>query len=82
MALSMEGGYYSMVLDYKYVPYAKPSADFLWTFYFYKGLFKYRCELLGDFSFWTESQKSRGCPDAESRRQEIFPYGEPQFWVR
>ena len=33
-----KGGYYSMVLDYKYVPYAKPSSDFLWTFYFYKGL--------------------------------------------
>jgi hypothetical protein len=71
-----------MVLDYKYVPYAKPSSDFLWTFYFYKGLFKYRCELLGDFSFWTENKNHGDVMTQSQNGKRFFLYGEPQFWVR
>ena len=77
-----KGGYYSMVLDYKYVPYAKPSSDFLWTFYFYRGLFKYRCELLGDFSFWTENKNQGDMMTQNQSGKRFFLYGEPQFWVR
>jgi hypothetical protein len=75
-------GFYSIVLDYKYVSYAKPSSDLLWTFYFYKGLFNYRFELLGDFSFWTEN-KNHGdnIADAQTGKR-FFLYGEPQLWRR
>ena len=51
-----KGAYLSTVLDYKYVPYKKPSFDLLYTFYFYKGLFNYKAELAGDFSVWTENK--------------------------
>jgi Domain of unknown function (DUF5020) len=75
-----KGGYYSMVIDYKYVPYAKPSTDFLWTFYFYKGFLNYRFEFLGDFSCWTEN-KNHGDPLTEQLRgKRFFLYGEPQCW--
>jgi Domain of unknown function (DUF5020) len=77
-----KGGYYSLVLDYKYLPYAKPSSDFLWTFYFYKGFFNYRCELLGDFSFWTENKNHGDLYTEHLNGKRFFLYGEPQFWCR
>jgi hypothetical protein len=77
-----KAGFYSMVLDYKYVPYIKPSSDFLFTFYFYKGFFNYRFEFLGDFSFWTEN-KNHGDELTENQNgKRFFLYAEPQFWYR
>ena len=73
-------GFYSLVLDYKFVPYTKPSSDFLATFYFYKGFFSYRFEFLGDFSFWTENKNhgDSGTENLEGKR--FFFYAEPQLW--
>jgi hypothetical protein len=70
------------VLDFKYVPYSKPSADFLWTFYFYRGFFNYRCALQGDFSFWTENIDHGETPGPKLLGKRFFLYGEPQFWYR
>jgi hypothetical protein len=75
-----KGGYYSLVLDYKYLPYAKPSSDFLWTFYFYKGYFNYRLELLGDFSLWTENKNHGDFATANLNGKQFFLFGEPQLW--
>jgi Domain of unknown function (DUF5020) len=75
-----KGGYYTAVLDYKYVPYTKPSSDLLWTFYFYRGFFNYHCELQGDFSFWTENTDHGDGTGQGSTGKRFFLYGEPQFW--
>jgi hypothetical protein len=75
-------GFYSLVLDYKYVPYAKPTSDLLWTFYFYGGFFKYRCEWLGDFSFWTENKNHGDSGTQNLSGKRFFFYAEPQFWYR
>jgi|SRR5450631_8101 len=77
-----KGGYYSMVLDYKYLPFDKPSSDFLWTLYFYKGFFNYRCEFLGDFSFWTENKNHGDLYTENLSGKRFFLYGEPQCWWR
>jgi hypothetical protein len=77
-----KGGYYSAVLDYKYVPYTRASSDLLWTFYFYKGFLHYRAEFLGDFSVWTEN-KNHGDPETEGfHGKRIFFFAEPQIWWR
>jgi Domain of unknown function (DUF5020) len=77
-----KGGYFSSVLDYKYVPFAKPSSDFLYTFYFFKGFFNYRCELLGDFSFWTENKNHGDIETENLSGKRFFLYAEPQLWYR
>src|SRR5450755_2439581 len=77
-----KGGYFSSVLDYKYVPYTKPSSDFLYTFYFFKGFFNYRCELLGDFSFWTENKNHGDIETENLSGKRFFLYAEPQLWYR
>jgi hypothetical protein len=72
--------YFSSVLYFKYVPYAKPSKDFLYTFYFYKGLFNYKAEIAGDFSMWTEN-KNHGDELTGSLSGKRFSFfAEPQLW--
>jgi hypothetical protein len=72
--------YLSSVLDLKYVPYAKPSTDFLYTFYFFKGLWHYHAEFSGDFSIWTEN-KNHGDAATENLYGKRFSFfAEPQFW--
>jgi hypothetical protein len=74
--------YLKAVLNYKYVPYAKPSNDFLYTMYFYKGLFNYKAEFAGSFSLWTEN-KNHGddyTKDMHGKRFSFF--AEPQFWYK
>lgn len=77
-----KGGYFSSVLDYKYVPYTKPSSDFLYTFYFYKGFLNYRGELAGDFSFWTENKNHGDILTNNLTGKRFFFYAEPQLWYR
>lgn len=43
--------YMNSVLDFKYVAYNKPSKDFLYTLYFYNGLWNYKAEFQGVFRF-------------------------------
>ncbi|HEV3223767.1 MAG TPA: DUF5020 family protein [Puia sp.] len=77
-----KGGFYSLVLDYKYVPYKIPSSDFLSTFYYYRGFFNYRFEFLGDFSCWTENKNHGDTLTVNMIGKQFFFYGEPQLWYR
>jgi hypothetical protein len=72
--------YLSSVLNYKYVPYTKPSHDFLYTFYFYKGLFNYKAEFAGDFSIWTENKNHGDDYTKALHGKRFYFFAEPQFW--
>jgi Domain of unknown function (DUF5020) len=77
-----KGGYYTSVLDYKYVPYASPSSDFIYTFYFYRGFYNYRLEISGDFSLWTENKNHGDAVTENLTGKRFFFYAEPQIWYR
>jgi len=77
-----QGGFFSLVLDYKYVSFKKPSSDLLWTLYFFKGFFNYRLELAGDFNIWTENKNHGDSQTSMLTGKQLFFYGEPQIWYR
>ncbi|HWK04293.1 MAG TPA: DUF5020 family protein [Puia sp.] len=72
--------WFSSVLDYKYVPYTRPSHDFLYTLYWWKGLLHYKLELSGDFSIWTENKDHGDAYTANLRGKRFFFFAEPQVW--
>jgi len=72
--------YLSSVLDYKYVPYNKPSNDFLYTLYWWKGLWNYKTEFSGDFSIWTENKNHGDDLTKELTGKRFSFFAEPQFW--
>lgn len=72
--------YLSSILFYRYVPYKKPSNDFLYTMYFYQGIFKYKAELAGDFSIWTENKNHGDEATAGQSGKRFFFFAEPQAW--
>jgi|SRR5579859_6588420 len=70
----------SSVLYYKYVPYARPSNDFLYTLYWWRGYLHYKLEFAGDFSLWTEN-KDHGDPYTSNMSgKRCFFFAEPQIW--
>ena len=70
------------VLNYKFVSYARPSHDVLYTLYWWKGLFNYKAELSGDFSIWTEN-KNHGDEFTKNLHGKRFSFfAEPQAWYR
>lgn len=72
--------YLSSQLYFRYATYQKPSQDFLYTLYWWKGLFNYKAEFAGDFSVWTEN-KNHGdeyTKDLHGKRFSFF--AEPQAW--
>ncbi len=72
--------YLSAVLNYKYIPFKKPSKDVFFTLYWWKGLFNYKGEFLGDFSIWTEN-KNHGDAYTQNLHGKRFTFfAEPQFW--
>lgn len=72
--------YLSSVLNYKYIPYIKPSHDVLYTLYWWKGLWNYKAEFAGDFSIWTEN-KNHGDDNTKDLSGKRFSFfAEPQFW--
>ena len=74
------GGYWSAVLNYKYLPYAKPSHDPLFTLYWWKGLANYKVEVLGDFSAWTENRDHGDDLTKSLRGKQFSFFAEPQVW--
>jgi hypothetical protein len=72
--------YLSTSLSYKYVPYAKPSADPTYSLYFYKGLFNYRAEFSGDFSIWTENRDYGDSSTEVLTGKRFYFFAEPQLW--
>jgi len=75
-----KGAYLTSQLNFKYVPYKKTSSDFLYTLYWWRGLFKYKAEFAGDFSIWTEN-KNHGDEFTGNLHGKRFAFfAEPQFW--
>lgn len=72
----------SAVLSYKYVPYKKPSQDFQYTLYWWKGLFNYRGEFSGDFSVWTENKNHGDDYTADLSGKRFSFFAEPQCWYK
>ncbi|MBS1917564.1 MAG: DUF5020 family protein [Bacteroidetes bacterium] len=72
--------YMSSVLNYKYVAYAKPTNDFLYTLYWWKGLWNYKAEFAGDFSIWTENKNHGDDFTKDLHGKRFFFFAEPQFW--
>jgi hypothetical protein len=72
--------YLSTVLDYKYVPYKKPSSDFLYTLYWWKGLWNYKAEFSGDFSVWTLNKNHGDDLTKDMHGKAFYFFAEPQFW--
>lgn len=74
--------YMTTNLSYKYVPYNKPSHDFLYSLYWWQGLFKYKGEFSGNFSVWTVN-KNLGDEYTKGMKGKRFSFiGEPQFWYK
>lgn len=78
--LMWKGTLFSSVLFYKYVPYTRPTHDFLYTLYWWRGLFHYKLELPGDFSIWTENKDHGDAATAGLRGKRFSFFAEPQIW--
>ncbi len=74
--------YLSSVLNYKYLPYHKKSHDFLYTMYWYNGLWNYKAELAGDFSIWTENKNHGDDYTKDLHGKRFYFFAEPQFWYK
>jgi len=74
------GAFLSSVLFYKYVAYPKPSSDFLYTMYFYKGLWNYKADIEGDFSLWTENKNHGDAVTEKLFGKRFFFFAQPQCW--
>ena len=74
------GAWLSTVLDYKYIPYQKPTNDFIYTLYWWKGFFNYKFELAGDFSIWTENKNQGDDYTKTLSGKRFFFFAEPQIW--
>ncbi|OOQ62041.1 hypothetical protein BC343_03035 [Mucilaginibacter pedocola] len=72
----------SSVLNYRYTPYIKPSKDFLYTLYFYRGFLNYRAELAGSLSGWTENKNHGDDATAGLQGKRFSVFAKPQFWYR
>lgn len=75
-----KGAWLSTVLDYKYVPYSKPTQDFIYTLYWWKGFYNYRVEFAGDFSVWTENKNHGDDVTKALTGKRFFFFAEPQAW--
>jgi hypothetical protein len=74
--------YLAAVANYKYVPYNKPTNDFLCTLYWWKGLWSYKGELSGDFSIWTENRNHGDDFTKDMHGKRFSFFSEPQFWYK
>lgn len=74
--------YLSSVLDYKYIPYKKPSHDILFTLYWWKGYWNYKVEFSGDFSIWTENKNHGDEYTRDLVGKKISFFAEPQLWFK
>jgi hypothetical protein len=74
------GAWCTSVLDYKYVAYSRPTNDFLYTFYWWKGLAHYKWQFSGDFSCWTENRNHGDEATEGLKGKWFFFFAEPQIW--
>lgn len=72
--------YMAAVLNYKYVPYKKASHDFLYTLYWWQGLFNYKSEFSGDFSLWSENKSHGDVFTNNMKGKRLSFFAEPQLW--
>ncbi len=69
----------SSVLNYKYVSYKKPSNDFLYTLYWWRGWWNYKVECSGDFSLWTENRNHGDDITKDLVGKAFYFFAEPQI---
>jgi len=69
------------VLDYKLVAYDRPSSDPICTLYWWRGMFRYKLEIAGDFSCWTENRNHGDPSTAGLSGKRFFFFAEPQVWL-
>lgn len=76
-----KGTYFTSQLFYRWNPsYARPSRDFLYTLYWWKGLLGYKLEVAGDFSIWTENKDHGDGTTPGQKGKRFFFFAEPQVW--
>jgi hypothetical protein len=72
--------YFTSQLSYRYTPYQRPSHDFLYTLYWWKGLLNYKLEVAGDLSIWTGNKDHGDAVTAGQKGKRFFFFAEPQVW--
>ncbi|HVU59054.1 MAG TPA: DUF5020 family protein [Puia sp.] len=75
-----KGAWLSAMLNYKFMPYAKPTHDPLFTLYWWSGYFHYKVAFAGDFSIWTENKDHGDISTAGRQGKRFFFFAEPQLW--
>ena len=76
-----KGVLFSSILDFKYVAYARPSNDPIYTLYWWKGLLHYKIELAGDLNAWTDDKNHGDAATAGTSGKRFFFFAEPQVWL-
>jgi hypothetical protein len=74
--------YLSGVLNFKYLPYDKPSYDGLFTMYWWKGIWNYKVEFSGDLSIWTDNRNHGDIYTKDLSGKRFYFFAEPQFWYK
>ncbi len=74
-------GYYNLALCYRFNAFEKPSHDAMISFYWWKGILKYKVELSGDLEVWTLNKNHGDQYTAGLRGKTLSIYGEPQVWI-
>jgi hypothetical protein len=76
----LNNAYMVAVLNYKCVPYKIISHDFLYTLFWWQGLFHYKGEFSGDVSVWTENKNHGDAFTKDMKGKRFSFFAEPQFW--
>lgn len=80
--LKWGSAYLTSMVNYKYVSFNKGSHDFLYTLYWWKGLWSYKAELAGDFSIWTLNKNQGDDYTQNLNGKRFYFFAEPQFWYK
>ncbi|PWT78180.1 MAG: hypothetical protein C5B59_02275 [Bacteroidetes bacterium] len=75
-----KGGWFNSMLTYTYNALAKPSHDFLYSFYWGKGFWNYKFEFIGDFEVYSLNKNQGDELTKNLEGKWICFFGEPQFW--
>lgn len=75
-------GYLNSVLNYRYITYDHPSADPLYTLYWWAPGLNYKLEFPGDFSIWTENRNHGDDLTRGQSGKRFYFYAEPQCWYK
>lgn len=77
-----KGAWFAPNLLFRYNAFDKPSYDPQVTFYFGKGLFKYKIFVAGSFTFWTENRNEGDDYTKNLSGKKFAFFGDPQIWIK